>query len=144
MVSSISSTFSHHHGLTLDSIRTYFEDHSAYQYHEAITRWATLLPKIPATIIINCDNNAWGRDSLPKAYARWGANGINLEAGLRAGPYAGKVWGAIGDGIHNTTRYGDDVLVTKKRRDSLGVVFRNWHPGPLVSCLISVALTCSL
>jgi len=35
----------------------------------------------------------------------------------------------VGDGMHNTTRYGETEPT--ERRDSLGVFFRNWHPGPL-------------
>jgi hypothetical protein len=110
---------------------TYFENGAAFMYHEAITRWAALLPKAPATIIFNCDNNAWGRPNLAETYSKWGANGINLEAGLKAGPYKGKEWGAIGDGVHDTTRYGEGPDVSDTRKKSLGVVFRNWHPGPL-------------
>ena len=113
---------------------TYFENGGAYVYHEAVTRWATLLPKSPATLIFNCDGDAWGGNRLAERYAKFGANGINLDPGLKAsGIYGGKVWGAVGDGRHNTTRYGEDPSVTEERRKSLGVVFRNWHPGPLVS-----------
>ena len=32
--------------------------------------------------------------------------------------------------MHNTTRYGE-LESDQERRNSLGVVFRNWHPGPL-------------
>jgi hypothetical protein len=91
------------------------------------------LPKVPATIIVNCDGNAWGNKDLPERYAKFGANGINLEQGLKAGAYKGKVWGAVGDGMHKTTRYGESDDVLEARKQSLGVVFRNWHPGPLVS-----------
>jgi hypothetical protein len=101
-------------------------------YHELITRWATLLPKSPATIIFNCDNNPWSRSDLQDKYAKWGANSLTLDSGLLAnGVYKGKVWGAIGDGMHTTTRYGANE--SEARQKSLGVVFRNWHPGPLVS-----------
>ena len=62
-------------------------------------------------------------------YAKFGANSLNLEDGLKQGAYKGKVWGEVGDGIHQTTRYGESA--NEARKSSLGVVFRNWHPGPL-------------
>lgn len=44
--------------------------------------------------------------------------------------YQGKKWGEVGDGMHNITRYGEKET-DAYRRASLGVVWRNWHPGPL-------------
>ena len=36
-----------------------------------------------------------------------------------------------GDGYHNTTRYGEALDDGDPRKESLGTVYRNWHPGPL-------------
>lgn len=36
-----------------------------------------------------------------------------------------------GDGYHNTTRYGELLDDGDPRKESLGTVYRNWHPGPL-------------
>jgi hypothetical protein len=33
-------------------------------------------------------------------------------------------WGYVGDGYHNTTRYGEGQNET--RRDGLGIVMQNW------------------
>lgn len=40
-------------------------------------------------------------------------------------------WKFVGDGYHNTTRYGQLLPDDDPRKESLGTVFRNWHPGPL-------------
>ena len=48
-----------------------------------------------------------------------------LKHGMKKAPG----WGEVGDGIHTTTRYGE--LETDARKKSLGVFYRNWHPGPL-------------
>lgn len=40
-------------------------------------------------------------------YYKYGANALGLEDGLKTGgEYAGTQWGHVGDGLHNTTRYG--------------------------------------
>jgi hypothetical protein len=38
-------------------------------------------------------------------------------------------WRFVGDGYHNTTRYGELLPDDDPRKESLGTVFRNWHPG---------------
>jgi hypothetical protein len=49
--------------------------------------------------------------------------------------------GAVGDTLHCTTREGEALPVAEAtRRDSLGVVFRNWHPGPLLFQTVGDAL----
>jgi hypothetical protein len=88
---------------------------------------------------------------LLEEYSKYGANMLCLELGLKSGGYAGKKWGAIGDGLHTTTRYGEQSVppplaasvlpdAIDDRRKSLGVVFRNWHPGPLGFQYISAAM----
>ena len=56
---------------------------------------------------------------------------------MRGGPEWGKVGDAFG---HNTTREGEAAGVSSKRRESLGVLWRNWHPGPLLFQLAADAL----
>ncbi len=68
---------------------------------------------------------------LSGRYAEFGINSFCLRTGLklRSG-WEGQVWRQVGDSMHNTTRYGE-LETDAVRRNSLGVVFRNWHPGPL-------------
>ncbi|GBG31664.1 Hypothetical Protein FCC1311_078892 [Hondaea fermentalgiana] len=111
---------------------TYFESRDRYPYHEVFARNALLLPKHPVPQIWNTGpGSCYGDSPLPKAYAKFGFTYLCLEKGLKSGGiYPGKKWGVVGDGYHNTTRYGEK-LDDEERRNSLGVVFRNWHPGPL-------------
>lgn len=109
---------------------TYFENgDNVIQNHDAIARWAAMLVKGAATIIFNCGGDAWASKELEEKWAPYGSNSINLEEGLKQGVYKGREWGAVGDGLHTTTRYGE--AAEPQRKKSLGVVFRNWHAGPL-------------
>jgi len=114
---------------------TYFE-HSAVQVnHENIIRWALTMPHQPPVHIFNTGGKARscevGDRKLHQAYSKYGFNSICLEGALYSGGlYGGKKWGVVGDGYHNVTRYGE-AETDPKRKESLGVVFRNWHPGPL-------------
>ena len=133
---------------------TYFEHEEPALYHELILRWLLMMPKAPPLLIFNT-GGMFGKGSserepggtgdpgfdvafgdrgsakaFEEAYGKYGVNAVLLERGLALnGKYAGKTWGEVGDGVHNTTRYGEGL--PKNKRDSLGVVFRNWHPGPL-------------
>jgi hypothetical protein len=49
-------------------------------------------------------------------------------------------WGYVGDGYHNTTRYGE-LEEDEGRRDSLGVLLRNWHPGEFACIKFLLILT---
>ena len=123
---------------------TYFEagDSDEVQDHEAIIRWALRMRNSPSLQLLNVGElfsrdacgNALGPKSMFNAYAKYGANSFCLQTGLTmSGKWGGKVWKEIGNGLHQTTRYapqGNDKA-SKARRNSLGVVFRNWHPGPL-------------
>jgi len=87
----------------------------------------------------NGDNRA--NVDLDKAYAEYGYNAFCIQTGLYFGghDYDSEVeagvnrfgWKFQGDGYHNTTRYGEELPEGDARRDSLGTVYRNWHPGPL-------------
>ena len=41
--------------------------------------------------------------------------------------------------MHNTTRYGE--AEKSPRKESLGVIYRNWHPGPLGFQLLADSMT---
>ena len=70
-------------------------------------------------------------------YMRNGYNngGFDYEAAKKEGvDHFGR--GHVGDGYHNITRYGE-LEEDANRRESLGVVMRNWHPGPLAFQFVS-------
>jgi hypothetical protein len=104
-------------------------------YREMLVRWALMMPRSPALHIMNTDDlksdeecgRAFGTPRMFEAYAQYGANAVCLQTGLLlSGKWQGQVWGEVGDGLHTTTRYGEHVNVTQSRRQSLGVMFRNW------------------
>jgi len=120
---------------------TYFEHRGEEApFHDLMFRSAMLLEKSPPAHFYktggswNSQTNrldCYGGSKLNDDYPGYGYNAICQEAGLTSGGhYTGKEWGRVGDGYHNTTRYGAQVK-NKERQDSLGVEFRNWHPGPL-------------
>jgi hypothetical protein len=67
------------------------------------------------------------------AYAKFGFNSYLMERHIALnGKYPGKEWGVVGDGQHSTTRKGEALVgIDDEEVKSQGVVFRNWHPGPL-------------
>jgi len=137
---------------------TYFEagDSSAVQHRESLLRWALRLKHSPAFQVLNVGEKlttsqcgeSLGSSLMYSRYAKYGANAFCLQTGLHmSGRWGGKVWGEVGDGLHMTTRYGESESPARKK--SLGVVFRNWHPGPLGFQMISDAMahyfaTCAL
>lgn len=113
---------------------TYFEHGGAYKEHESLIRWVQMLPKQPPLQIFNTGENAKnGQDvQLVQYYAQYGFNAFYMKTGLYNGGYDYDTerkeqdidrfsWGYIGDGYHNTTRYGE-IEVDDARRDSLGTV----------------------
>ena len=108
---------------------TYFEagEQNKDAWHETFLRWSLLMENAPVPILMNAGSG--GRDYLYKEYGKFGYNIIYLEKALKKHYNFKRAWGAIGDGMHNTTRYGAD-----------GVMFRNWHPGPLGFQLVSDAI----
>ena len=81
---------------------------------------------------------------LLDAYGPFGADVLCMQRGIETRGYPGKKWGVVGDTIHETTRYGEAPGVSEERRRSLGVVFRNWHPGPLLFQTTADALALKL
>ncbi|KAL3822034.1 hypothetical protein ACHAXA_007827 [Cyclostephanos tholiformis] len=127
---------------------TYFENGGGYVEHENLIRWAQMLPKQPIVhILLAGDEDPAGDPNHPdnqlvSYYATYGHNIVSLRHVLRRGghdydseinrevdPFDRFGWGYLGDGYHNTTRYGEQE--EEVRKNSLGVVMRNWHPGPL-------------
>lgn len=115
---------------------TYFEagDRNRALTHERFYRWSLLTNSaVPELLYTNdCSKVISEDEKLLDAYSAYGANFLCMQRGLKRAGYGGKVWGAIGDTLHTTTREGEGSHVSEERRRSLGVVFRNWHPGPLL------------
>mmetsp|Transcript_4852 Transcript_4852/g.8262 ORF Transcript_4852/g.8262 Transcript_4852/m.8262 type:complete len:635 (-) Transcript_4852:146-2050(-) len=136
---------------------TYFEvgNEHALEARETLVRWAQMLPRQPPVHVFNtfelpgkpympADTDAGGsmmEYDLARYYAKYGYNAFYMRSGYAKGGYdyttAFKehevnhfVGGHVGDGYHNVTRYGENEE-DPNRKASLGVVMRNWHPGPL-------------
>ncbi|KAL9187877.1 hypothetical protein ACHAXT_006255 [Thalassiosira profunda] len=133
---------------------TYFEGGKAAPEHEDLLRWAQMLPKQPPVHIFNTGTlpeNAPDNE-LAEYYAKYGFNGFYMKTGFINGGHdydsekKGEnsfdrfSWGYVGDGYHNVTRYGE-TEEDAARKASLGVVMRNWHPGPMGFQLTSDAFT---
>jgi len=105
---------------------TYFESgedsDQKLAWHETFLRWSLLLESAPVPMIFNTGTGPKDDavDQLYDAYKQFGYNTVYLQRGLNKHVNYTKQWGVVGDGLHNQTRYGGD-----------GVMFRNWHPGPL-------------
>ena len=99
--------------------------------HEMFVRWSLLMERSPAPLIIYATTAQTEFGGLYNAYAKYGFNVMEMMGGMAAGA-ADKKWGDAGDGRHSTTRYGEASDVSEERRKSLGVLWRNWHPGPLL------------
>ena len=122
---------------------TYFEaGGGAEVQHEDLTRWAQMLPKQPLVHILNVGGGIVGPDhpysQVTQHYSKYGLNSFFMRQGLFNGghdyesemndpdhPFDRLGWGYVGDGYHNTTRYGE-LEENEQRRNSLGTVMRNW------------------
>jgi hypothetical protein len=116
---------------------TYFEVGSPQveNFHEMFYRWSLLLDHAPAPQLLyasNCSRLSELDRQLVETYAPFGVDVLCMERGIRARGYPGKKWGVVGDTLHETTREGEMPGISQERRQSLGVVYRNWHPGPLL------------
>ena len=99
-----------------------------------------MLPKQPIVHILDAGEADYGADpnhpasQLVKHYAIYAHNIVGLRLASVKGGYdyqsekANGIdrfgWGYVGDGYHNTTRYGEGEDET--RRDGLGIVMQNW------------------
>ncbi|MEM9305223.1 MAG: hypothetical protein AAGE01_24145 [Pseudomonadota bacterium] len=116
---------------------TYFEnrDPNMFAFHEMFYRNSLLHSGAAAHQLLytgDCDGLHARDQALLERYAPFGADVLCMSRGITRAGYPGKAWGVVGDTLHDTTREGEAPDVTPERRDSLGVVFRNWHPGPLL------------
>eukprot|EP00040_Diaphanoeca_grandis_P004333 m.28184 g.28184 ORF g.28184 m.28184 type:complete len:572 (-) comp15882_c0_seq1:38-1753(-) len=108
--------------------------------HEYFARWSLLMDRSPTPQFVNVGElstppKLW--DSLIKRYSKYGTNVVFLQKYINTLGYERK-WAEVGDKMHTTTRYGENETATRKK--SLGVVFRNWHPGPLGFQLVADTL----
>jgi len=113
---------------------TYFEagktDIRLNTIHEAFVRWSLLMDRAPAPTLLYATTDGSKSAELHKQYAKFGFNVVSILRGvLKHGLAERPAWGVVGDGKHTTTRYGENE--TEARKKSLGVMYRNWHPGPL-------------
>ncbi|KAL3806675.1 hypothetical protein ACHAXA_003450 [Cyclostephanos tholiformis] len=142
----------HNVGFDVDVVHyswTYFEKGGAEEQREQLIRWAQHMGRRPMVHHLvarglrnTCNGDVKANVDLDDAYAMYGYNAFCIQTGLYFGghDYDGEMerdginrfgWQYIGDGYHNTTRYGEDLPMDDPRRGSLGTVYRNWHPGPL-------------
>ncbi|KAL3795930.1 hypothetical protein HJC23_002201 [Cyclotella cryptica] len=134
---------------------SYFEHGGAAEYHESLIRWTQMLPKQPPVHIFNtgilvATNN--NDDQFCTLYAKYGFNvwyqmtgftngGYDYESEKKLDPPLDRfAWGQHGDGYHTRTRYGE-LETDEIRKESLEVVMRNWHPGPLAFQLTADAFS---
>ncbi len=127
---------------------TYFEvgQKDPPQFHEMFYRWTLSMEGAPIPQLLyttDCSRLSQADHSLLDTYAGYGVNVLCMERGLRKVGFPGREWGVVGDTLHETTRYGEHLPEDTPRRRSLGVVFRDWHPGPLLFQLTADALTYS-
>mmetsp|Transcript_21817 Transcript_21817/g.33314 ORF Transcript_21817/g.33314 Transcript_21817/m.33314 type:complete len:562 (-) Transcript_21817:16-1701(-) len=116
---------------------------------ESLARWAQMLPHQPPVHVYNTGKmNQYQGDEhqLAEHMSEFGYNAFYMTSGLYNGGFdydAAKEdgvdhlgWGHVGDGYHNVTRYGENES-SPERKESLGTVMRNWHPGPLAFQFVS-------
>ncbi len=134
------------------------EAEEAHVQHENLIRWAQLLPKQPIVHILDvgpddpASNPNHPFHQLARYYAKYGHNIFGLRAALERGghdyesetaravdPFDRFDSGYVGDGYHDTTRYGE-LEDDEVRRDSLGVVMRS---ADKVSIVSSVCFCCN-
>jgi hypothetical protein len=131
---------------------TYSIDDLAHVQHENLIRWAQLLPKQPIVHILDvgyddpASNPSNPFHQLVRYYAMYGHSIFGLRAALQRGghdyesePFDRFDSGYVGDGYHDTTRYGE-LEYDEVRRNSLGVVMRSADKVNIVS---SVSFCCN-
>eukprot|EP00804_Cyclotella_cryptica_P011795 CCRYP_011369-RB/>CCRYP_011369-RB protein AED:0.32 eAED:0.32 QI:174/1/1/1/0.83/0.71/7/1198/743 len=127
---------------------TYFEKGGAEVQREQLIRWGQKMQRRPMVHHLvargkanTCDADSKENVMLDDVYARFGYNAFCIQTALYAGGHDYDAeeamgikrfgWKFVGDGYHNTTRYGELLPDDDPRKESLGTVYRNWHPGPL-------------
>jgi hypothetical protein len=137
---------------------TYFENdaRTGADQHESLVRWLQKMERRAPLHLLNMGGDSSTgcyQSRVPgslgaRLFAAYESTGFNafclvlaIEDALGA-ESPGKKWGAVGDGLHNATRYGE-LETDPLRKDSTGVMFRNWHPGPLGFQTVADALSYS-
>jgi len=136
----------------LHYVWTYFEAGGVWEpFRESYVRWAQMLhPRRPPVHVTNVGDankclQKGGDNGLFNQYDEFAYNGFCMRKSIynsikdKDESIKGEKFGEdtvfkgkhVGDGLHQTTRYGEGDDVDPQRRDGLGVVMRNWHPGPL-------------
>jgi hypothetical protein len=103
--------------------------------HEMFYRWSLMMEHSPVPQLIyanNCPNLQKGDKALLDAYAPFGTDILCMTRGLAELGYERRDWGSMGDPLHATTREGVAAGTSDVRKKSLAVMYRNWHPGPLL------------
>ncbi|MBT4519666.1 MAG: hypothetical protein HOC23_06650 [Halieaceae bacterium] len=117
---------------------TYFESGQANKAviaHEMFYRWSLMMDHAPSPQLIyanDCGKLQPREQTLVNAYAVFGADILCMTRGLAELGYQRREWGEMGDPLHSTSREGAARGTSELRRDSLAVMYRNWHPGPLL------------
>ncbi len=117
---------------------TYFESgmpEKATMAHEMFYRWSLLMDHAPVPQLIY----AGGCKGLPRRdlelldnYAAFGTDILCMTRGLEELGYKRREWGEMGHPLHETSREGAAPGTSELRKNSLSVMYRNWHPGPLL------------
>ena len=112
---------------------TYFEHGAAAEYHEMLIRWTQMMPRQPPVHVFNTGEYKKGSDNeVVSHYAKYGFNAFYMKTGFEKGGHDYKAessretdpidrfsWGYVGDGYHDTTRYGE-LEADPNRKESLG------------------------
>ena len=122
---------------------TYFEKGGAEVQRESLIRWGQRMQHRPRVhhYVAKGDANSCKEDNLENirlddVYAKYGYNAFCIITALHAGDHNYDLdeqmginrfgWKHVGDGYHNTTRYGELLPDDDPRKESLGTVYRNW------------------
>lgn len=103
--------------------------------HEMFYRWSLMMEHAPVPQLIyanDCGKLQKRDQKLLEIYAVYGTDILCMTRGLAKRGYERREWGEMGNPLHETTREGAEADVSASRRASLAVMYRNWHPGPLL------------
>jgi len=112
---------------------------------ESLVRWTQLLPHQPPVHAVHVGSGCYNSQEDVELFEKYNAYGYNAfcmrEAFIKGGNTKPETFegGHVGDDHKSTTRYGE-AEGNSERKDSLGVILRNWHPGPLGFQMVSDAM----
>jgi len=124
----------------------YFPHDQNNAFHEDFIRLSLSMQNQPMPMILTLGKNfTESHESLYNTYSRFGYHAMAATASNPPGvptkesPQKDK-WGFLGDGKHEWTRLADGFPAGSCRRKSTGILWRNWHGGPMLYQRISDAL----